>query len=71
MRALREAWRRAVRTSLRPEWMLEIAALFMRTETELILKSRRVVPAGLLEAGFQFKFPQWREAARDLCHGGR
>ena len=50
------------------EWMLEIGAVFMRTETELILKSRRVVPARLLEHGFKFKYPDWRSAARDLCH---
>jgi uncharacterized protein (TIGR01777 family) len=49
------------------KWMLEIGAVFMRTETELILKSRRVVPARLLEHGFRFKFPTWRDAARDLC----
>lgn len=49
------------------EWMLEIGAVFMRTETELILKSRRVVPARLLEDGFRFKFPSWSDAARDLC----
>jgi uncharacterized protein (TIGR01777 family) len=49
------------------EWMLEIGAVFMRTETELILKSRRVVPARLLEHGFRFKYPDWRDAARDLC----
>ena len=48
--------------------MLEIGAVFMRTETELILKSRRVVPARLLEHGFEFKYPDWRGAARDLCH---
>jgi hypothetical protein len=47
-------------------WMLEIGAVFMRTETELILKSRRVVPARLLERGFTFKFPVWQDAARDL-----
>ena len=47
--------------------MLEIGALFMRTETELILKSRRVVPARLLEQGFTFKYPDWRGAAEDLC----
>lgn len=46
--------------------MLEIGAAFMRTETELVLKSRRVVPARLLEHGFRFKYPDWREAARDL-----
>jgi uncharacterized protein len=49
-------------------WMLEIGAVLMRTETELILKSRRVVPARLLEHGFTFKYPDWRSAARDLCH---
>jgi uncharacterized protein len=48
-------------------WMLEIGAVFMRTETELILKSRRVVPARLLEHGFTFKYPHWRDAACDLC----
>jgi uncharacterized protein (TIGR01777 family) len=48
-------------------WMLEIGAVFMRTETELILKSRRVVPARLLEHGFTFKYPNWRDAALDLC----
>lgn len=49
------------------KWMLEIGAVFMRTETELILKSRRVVPRRLLEHGFTFKFPTWRDAVRDLC----
>jgi uncharacterized protein (TIGR01777 family) len=50
------------------KWMLEVGAVFMRTETELILKSRRVVPARLLEHGFTFKYPDWCSAARDLCH---
>ena len=49
------------------KWMLEIGAFFLRTDTELILKSRRVVPARLLEAGFTFDFPSWPAAARDLC----
>jgi uncharacterized protein (TIGR01777 family) len=49
------------------KWMLEIGAVFMRTETELILKSRRVIPARLLEHGFTFKYPDWRDAALDLC----
>jgi hypothetical protein len=47
--------------------MLEVGAFFMRSETELILKSRRVVPGRMLEAGFDFVFPQWEQAARDLC----
>jgi uncharacterized protein (TIGR01777 family) len=49
------------------KWMLGIGAVFMRTETELILKSRRVVPARLLEHGFTFQYPEWSSAARDLC----
>jgi uncharacterized protein len=52
-------------------WMLEIGAVFMRTETELILKSRRVVPARLLDSGFRFAYPDWRSAARDLCQRAR
>jgi uncharacterized protein (TIGR01777 family) len=48
------------------EWMLEIGAFFLRTETELIFKSRRVVPGRLLESGFKFHFPTFREALGDL-----
>ena len=47
-------------------WMLELGAIFLRTETELILKSRRVVPRRLVEAGFKFQFPEWNGAAADL-----
>ncbi|HEY3932303.1 MAG TPA: TIGR01777 family oxidoreductase [Verrucomicrobiae bacterium] len=49
------------------EWMLEVGAFFLRTETELILKSRRVVPGKLLASGFQFQFPDLRGALKDLC----
>jgi uncharacterized protein (TIGR01777 family) len=52
-------------------WMLEIAAFLHRTETELLLKSRRVVPGRLLQAGFTFQFPEWREAALDLTGRAR
>ncbi len=48
-------------------WMLEIGAVFMRTETELLLKSRWVVPKRLLDAGFTFHHPTWREAAQALA----
>jgi len=48
------------------KWMLEVGAFFHRTETELLLKSRRVVPARLIESGFDFEFPTWPEAAKDL-----
>ena len=39
----------------------------MRTETELIRKSRRVASGRLLEYGFTFQYPDWPEAARELC----
>lgn len=48
------------------KWMLEIGAFFLRTETELPLKSRRVIPGRLLEHGFEFKFTTWPEACRDI-----
>jgi uncharacterized protein len=70
MRALREAW--GIRIGLpATEWMLELGARVLQTETELILKSRRVVPTRLLQSGFTFDFPTWPEAARDLCRQWR
>ncbi len=50
-----------------PRWALEVGAWFLRTDTELILKSRRVVPRRLAEAGFTFAFPSWTAAAQDLA----
>ncbi len=49
-----------------PNWLLEIGARLRGTETELLLKSRRVVPGRLLAAGFSFRHPDWPAAARDL-----
>ena len=70
MRALRQAW--GIRFGLpAAAWMLEIGALFLKTETEVILKSRRVIPGRLLQEGFTFTFPTWPEAARDLCEHWR
>ncbi|WP_370684878.1 DUF1731 domain-containing protein [Chryseotalea sanaruensis] len=43
-----------------------IASLVINTETELIMKSRRVVPTRLLNEGFAFKFPQMKQLLRDL-----
>ncbi len=65
MRALREAWGIGYGLPAR-EWMLGVATFVHRTESELLLKSRRVVPGRLIEHGFQFEFPTWPEAARDL-----
>jgi uncharacterized protein (TIGR01777 family) len=52
------------------EWMLEIGALFLRTETELILKSRRVVPGRLLASGFEFQFSNFQPALENLMATG-
>ena len=66
MRALRTAW--GVPLGLPAfEWMLELGAFLMNSETELILKSRRVIPTRLLESGFEFQYPNWPDAARELC----
>jgi uncharacterized protein (TIGR01777 family) len=65
MRALRDAW--GIRFGLpNPEWLIKIGTLLMRTESELVLKSRRVVPDRLLAAGFRFLYPEWPSAAREL-----
>jgi uncharacterized protein (TIGR01777 family) len=70
MRELRDAW--GISLGLPASaWMLEIGAVLLQTETELILKSRRVVPGVLTERGFTFRFPRWAEAARDLCRRWR
>ncbi|CAO5255750.1 TIGR01777 family oxidoreductase [Frankia sp. AgKG'84/4] len=52
-------------------WMAEIGAFVLRSDTELLLKSRRVVPGRLLAAGFAFDFADWPAAARDLVHRTR
>ena len=66
MRALREACGMPFGLPS-PEWLLEIGVRLLRTESEMILKSRRVVPTRLLASGFTFRFSAWPEAARDLC----
>jgi uncharacterized protein (TIGR01777 family) len=68
-RAFMAALRSALGTRLglpATKWMIEIGAFFLRTDSELLLKSRRVIPGRLLEAGFSFDFPEWPAAARDL-----
>lgn len=47
-----------------PRWALEIGAFAMRTETELLLKSRWVLPERLTEAGFEFEYPELEPALR-------
>lgn len=66
MASLRQAWGAKIGLPS-AKWMLEIGAVFLRTETELVLKSRRVIPARLLWEGFSFTYPDWPEGARELC----
>jgi uncharacterized protein len=47
-------------------WMLEVGAFLLRTETELLIKSRRVVPGKLLADGFVFRHPQLLPAIQRL-----
>jgi NAD dependent epimerase/dehydratase family enzyme len=48
-----------------PRWMLELGAIGIRTETELILKSRWVLPEKLTNAGFEFRYPTLEPALRE------
>jgi hypothetical protein len=48
------------------EWMLEVGTWLLRTETELIIKSRRVIPAKLLQSGFTFEYATIEEAFAEL-----
>jgi len=52
-------------------WMAEVGAWVLRTDTELLLKSRRVVPGRLREAGFEFEYADWASAAHDLVGRAR
>lgn len=51
-----------------PKWLLDIGAAIIGTETELMLKSRWVLPRRLLEAGFKFKFPDVGKAISNLLN---
>ena len=51
--------------------MLEVGAFLLRSETELVLKSRRVVPARLLESGFSFRFPDVEAALTEILQSSR
>jgi uncharacterized protein (TIGR01777 family) len=65
MRVLRAATRVPIGLPA-TKWMAELGAFVLRSDTELLLKSRRVVPGRLLDAGFEFTFPDWPAAAADL-----
>lgn len=65
MAALRAAWGTSIGLPA-TRWMTAVGAFFLRTETELTFKSRRVVPQRLLDAGYRMIFPEWPAAAREL-----
>lgn len=65
MAALRKAYRLPVGLPA-AAWMLEIGAFFLRTETELLLKSRWVVPQRLLDSGFRFRYPDLASALAEI-----
>ena len=48
------------------EWMLKTGALLIGTETELVLKSRWVIPTKLMKSGFQFKYPELSFALKNI-----
>ena len=68
--ALRQAWNVPIGLPA-STWMLKIGTRLMGAEPELILISRRVVPAVLLKSGFAFSFPGWPQAAEDLVARSR
>ena len=65
MRLLRQVCHRPIGLPA-TAWMLEVGAFLLRTETELIIKSRRVIPGRLLQSGFEFQVPTIREAFERL-----
>ena len=70
LRVLRHSW--GIRWGLpAPRPLLELGTRIMQTESELVLKSRRVIPERLVEAGFTFHFPDWPSAAEDLVRRWR
>ncbi|MEU3861570.1 TIGR01777 family oxidoreductase [Streptomyces sp. NPDC028722] len=70
MRALRTAWGVPVALPA-TRWMAELGAFALRSDTELLLKSRRVVPGRLSAAGFDFTYPDWEKAATSLVRRAR
>jgi uncharacterized protein (TIGR01777 family) len=49
-----------------PQWLLEVGAIVIGTETELILKSRWVLPKRLLDSGFAFQYEMAEAAVKDI-----
>ena len=54
-----------------PKWMLEIGSFLIKTEAELILKSRWVIPERLEKAGFRFEYSQIDKTLKQILHTKR
>ena len=65
MGALRAAWGRRFGLPA-SAWMIEIGSFVLRTESELVLKSRWVIPGILMDSGFTFTHPDWTSATQEL-----
>lgn len=52
-----------------PVWLLKMGAVLIKTETELVLKSRWVIPERLQQSGFVFTYPKLDEALADILAG--
>jgi NAD dependent epimerase/dehydratase family enzyme len=52
-----------------PAWMLEAGAFLIGTETELMLKSRWVIPARAMQEGFVFKYQLVNNALKQIING--
>ncbi|MFE8699996.1 TIGR01777 family oxidoreductase [Cytobacillus sp. FJAT-54145] len=49
-----------------PKWMLELGSILIKTETELVLKSRWVLPERLEQEGYKFKYKNLESALKDI-----
>ncbi|MNJ35717.1 Epimerase family protein [compost metagenome] len=70
-RELMSEMRRAMNRSFglpSPKWLLELGAIMIQTETELILKSRWVIPERLEREGYKFKFPYLDQTLCNILH---
>jgi NAD dependent epimerase/dehydratase family enzyme len=70
MKALRDRIKPLIHFNV-PAWMLPFGAILMRSETELVLKSRRVVPTRALQRGYRFHHSSLGTALDDLLRKDR
>lgn len=71
MESMRNAWCAGYFGLNAPAWLVRAVCFAIRTKPDFFLKSRRVIPTRLLEAGFDFHFPEWRGACEDLVERWR